>query len=261
MIVRRFWDNSLGTSLAFYRGQKGPSLENSEKSLKRGSRGLSEKKLEKESRMTIFQVFFRVFDSFSTLFRVFLTPGPRGPGNPFSNFFRSFLGRGLFDPCRRPTMSQDYWLLARVCCFFPRGGLGHCRHSSNLQVLAVFSSRWFSAYGETKIGNEMQLACVACIVPKQSQIRGVPKSEFFGSQKRGDKGGGEEGRSGGRVNRAWRGKRVEKWGKRGGRKGARKGTRKTLILVPLWFRYSLVAVQVPSRESPNFRWVPSWEPN
>ena len=30
----------------------------------------------------------------------------------------------------------------------------------------------------------------------------VPKSEFSGSQKSGDKGGGEEGRSGGRVNRA-----------------------------------------------------------
>ena len=61
----------------------------------------------------------------------------------------------------------------------------------------------------------------------------------------GDKGGGEEGRSGGRVNRAWRGKTGEKWGKKGGRKGARKHTRKTLILVPLWFRYSLVAFQRP----------------
>ena len=30
----------------------------------------------------------------------------------------------------------------------------------------------------------------------------VPKSEFSWRQKRGDKGGGEEGRSGGRVNRA-----------------------------------------------------------
>ena len=64
-----------GTSLAFYRGQTGPCLENSEKSLKRGSRGLSApgpKKLEKESKMTVFQVFFRVFDSFSTLFRLLL---------------------------------------------------------------------------------------------------------------------------------------------------------------------------------------------
>ena len=37
---------------------------------------------------------------------------------------------------------------------------------------------------------------------KSTQIRGVPKSEFSGSQKWGSKGGGEEGRSGGRVNRA-----------------------------------------------------------
>ena len=67
------------------------------------------------------------------------------------------------------------------------------------------------------------------------------KSEFSGSQIRWNKGGGEKGRSGGRANRAWRGKREEKWGKKGGRKGARKHTRKTLILVPLWFRYSWVA--------------------
>ena len=31
----------------------------------------------------------------------------------------------------------------------------------------------------------------------------------------------------------------------GGRKGARKHTRKTLILVPFWFRYSLVSLQSP----------------
>ena len=37
---------------------------------------------------------------------------------------------------------------------------------------------------------------------KSTQIRGVPKSEFSGSQKMGENGGGEEGRSGGRVNRA-----------------------------------------------------------
>ena len=34
-----------------------------------------------------------------------------------------------------------------------------------------------------------------------------------------------------------------KWGKKGGKKGARKHTWKTLILVPLWFSYSLVAFQ------------------
>ena len=48
------------------------------------------------------------------------------------------------------------------------------------------------------------------------------------------------------MHTAWRGKRGEKWGKKGGRKGVRKCTRKTLILVPLWFRYSLVAFQVIS---------------
>ena len=38
-----------------------------------------------------------IFDSCSSFF---------SPGNPFSNFFRSFLGRGLCDPCRRPAMPQ-----------------------------------------------------------------------------------------------------------------------------------------------------------
>ena len=102
--------SSLATSLAFYRSQKGLSLKNSEKSPKRGSRGLSapgSKKPEKESKMTIFQVFFRVFGPFSTFFRLFLSffnPGAERPGNPFSDFFRSFLGRGLFDSCRRPNI-------------------------------------------------------------------------------------------------------------------------------------------------------------
>ena len=40
-----------------------------------------------------------IFDSFSG----FLDPGAE---NPFSDFFRSFLGRGLLDSCRKPTMSQ-----------------------------------------------------------------------------------------------------------------------------------------------------------
>ena len=102
---------NLGTSLAFYRGQKGPSLENSERSLKRGSRGLSapgskkREKVEKESKTSqkpeknLKNSHFRLF------FRAFSAPRPRVPGNPFSDFCRSFLGRGLFDPCRRPTMS------------------------------------------------------------------------------------------------------------------------------------------------------------
>ena len=57
------------------------------------------------------------------------------------------------------------------------------------------------------------------------------------------------GRSGARMHRAWRGKRGGRnEGKKGGRKGVRKHTRKTLILVPLWFRYSLVAFQKPTTE-------------
>ena len=53
----------------------------------------------------------------------------------------------------------------------------------------------------------------------------------FWESKRGDKGRGEEWRSGGRVNRAWRGKRGEKWGKWVGGKGPESTLKKP------WFRY------------------------
>ena len=46
------------------------------------------------------------FVRFPARFRFFhfLIPGLRGPGNPFSHLLQSFLGRGLFDPCRKPTI-------------------------------------------------------------------------------------------------------------------------------------------------------------
>ena len=74
------------TSLAFYRGQKGPSLENSEKNLKRG------KNSKKSRKLLFFKFFFRVFDSFSTLFRLFscfFDPGAERPREPL---FRLFFG-------------------------------------------------------------------------------------------------------------------------------------------------------------------------
>ena len=88
----------------FYRGQKGLSLEISPK--KGAEKGLpgplgkkGPKKLEKESNMTIFQVFFLGFGSVLTLFRLFSSFFDREP---------LLLGRGLFDPCRRPTISQHF---------------------------------------------------------------------------------------------------------------------------------------------------------
>ena len=61
--------------------------------------------------------------------------------------------------------------------------------------------------------------------PKNSMVNREPK-------KGGDRGGGEEGRSGGRVNRAWGGKREEKWGKTVGGKGPES------TLEKLWFWYT-----------------------
>ena len=99
----------LATSLAFYRSQEGLSLENSAKTLKRSSRGLSapgSKKTQKsrkrvENKPKTRKKLEKL--SFSTPFlSFFLTPG-----TSFQFFFvRSSLGRGLFDSCRRPTMSQ-----------------------------------------------------------------------------------------------------------------------------------------------------------
>ena len=43
--------------------------------------------------------------SFSTLFQAFWPRDQEASGNPFQTFW-SFLGIGLFEPCRRPTMSQ-----------------------------------------------------------------------------------------------------------------------------------------------------------
>ena len=105
--------SGLATSLAFYRSQKGLSLKNSEKSPKRGFRGLSapgSKKTRKRVENDYFSSFFRVFGPFSTFLRLFLSllnPGAERPREPLSGlFFRSFPGRDLFDSCRRPTRSQ-----------------------------------------------------------------------------------------------------------------------------------------------------------
>ena len=89
----------VGTSLAFYKGQKGLSLENSEKRLKGvpGARGPGAEKTRKRVENNYFSSYFRVFGSFSTLFRVFFGPGA---GNPFSEFFRSFLGRAFLTPAK-----------------------------------------------------------------------------------------------------------------------------------------------------------------
>ena len=50
--------------------------------------------VEKESRSTIFQLFWL----FSTPFWTFCAPGPKGPGNPFSNSICNFRPEGPNDP-------------------------------------------------------------------------------------------------------------------------------------------------------------------
>ena len=90
------------------------------KILKKGSRGLSapgsksSKKRRKWLSIKFLSGFWLVLYSFPTFFRAFLTPGPRGPGNPFSDFVRSFLlGVSPFDP-RGRTTSQDFGCFRRL---------------------------------------------------------------------------------------------------------------------------------------------------
>ena len=78
----------IGTSLAFYKGQKGLSLENPEKNLKRGSRALSapgsnEKESKNYKMSSFFSGFWPVFDSFSSLF----SPGAESPREPLFGLF------------------------------------------------------------------------------------------------------------------------------------------------------------------------------
>ena len=80
--------------VGLYRGQKGLSLD-SKKSLKRFEKGFQSPGAEKESKMTIFQVFFffsRVFGSFSTfqVFSSFLDPGAERPWEPLFGLFSEF---------------------------------------------------------------------------------------------------------------------------------------------------------------------------
>ena len=93
---RKFKGATLATSSAFYRSQKGLSLKNSEKSPKRGSRAREapgSKKPEKESKMTIFQVFFEfsaLFQLFFDFFLSFFNPGAERPREPLFELFSEF---------------------------------------------------------------------------------------------------------------------------------------------------------------------------
>ena len=80
----------------------------------RGSRPRGRKSSKKSQKWQL----FKVFSGFG-LFRAFLTPRPRGPRDPFLDFLRTFLGRGLFDPVegqRSPNCSHKF---ARKWPFFP----------------------------------------------------------------------------------------------------------------------------------------------
>ena len=91
------------------------------KDLKRvpGPLGPGVKKGSKGVKNDYFSSFFRlVFDSFSTFFRAYWPPLPRGPGNPFSDsfqiLFRVFQGEAFLTPSdgqRYPNLCAFFWAL------------------------------------------------------------------------------------------------------------------------------------------------------
>ena len=93
-------DPGLGTSLAFYRGQKGPCLENSEKGFP-GPLGPGVKEARKKSKKSRKRVKnpkktwrIVIFDSFS----IFFSPGAERPREPLFRLFSEFSREGPFWP-------------------------------------------------------------------------------------------------------------------------------------------------------------------
>ena len=104
---------SLGISLAIYIQElKGLSVGNSQKSLKRGSRGLSapkSKKARKRVENDYFSSFFSGFLAFRLVFDFFggyVDPGAESPRQPLFRLFSEFSREKAVDSCRWPTISQ-----------------------------------------------------------------------------------------------------------------------------------------------------------
>ena len=81
-------------------------------SRKMSSRGLSApgpKKSQTESKKSQNRLFFNYFDSFSTPFSTFWAPGPRGPGNSFSElFFKLWARRAQMTPVAGPGNPKSH---------------------------------------------------------------------------------------------------------------------------------------------------------
>ena len=83
--------------------------------------------------------FLDFLDSFSTLFR---PPGPRGPGNPFSDFFWTLGPKGPNDPCSRRRRSQPKPKLLSPEIFrwgrgLPHEGVGAKRFNISLHTREI----------------------------------------------------------------------------------------------------------------------------
>ena len=83
------WDSRPTPSSSSEENKKCPKRPPSEKAQK------SRKSVENEPKTREKKLKKVIFDSSSSFF---LTPGPRGSGNPFSDFFRSFLGEAFSTP-------------------------------------------------------------------------------------------------------------------------------------------------------------------
>ena len=113
--TKKWTEHSPWDIVGHLHGSKGLSLQTLRKKSEKGFPGplgpRGQKRLEKKSSMTIFQVLFGFLACFRLVFDFFsgmLTPGQRGPGNPFSDFFRSF-------PERRLLTSVDGRRYPNIC--------------------------------------------------------------------------------------------------------------------------------------------------
>ena len=90
----------LAIALTIYRGHWGLSAWSPKKSLEKGSQA---QKVRKESKTRL--KTWKKLGKWIILW-LFGPPGPRGPGNPFRDFFLDFGPKGQNDPWKWPTISQ-----------------------------------------------------------------------------------------------------------------------------------------------------------
>ena len=97
----------LGSPFACYRGHLGPKVEKKSENESPGPLGPGGPKSPNQSRKRVKIVKKEsILTRFRLRFGLCGPPGPRGPGDSFSDFFSTLGPKGPNDPCSRQTGSQ-----------------------------------------------------------------------------------------------------------------------------------------------------------